>query len=92
MSARQSAAMRAVATGGMMLATTMNSLDSTIANVSLPHIQGSLSAGQDRPQRGNVGDGTAHRADRVERGAEREDAVDRDVPEPRLESDRLTGG
>ena len=53
---------------------------------------GNLSAGQDRPQRGNVGDGTAHRADRVERGAEREDAVDWDVPEPRLESDRLTGG
>jgi len=40
--------MRAVATGGMMLATTMNSLDSTIANVALPHIQGSLSAGQDQ--------------------------------------------
>ena len=45
---RSSVAMRAVATGGMMLATTMNSLDSTIANVALPHIQGSLSAGQDR--------------------------------------------
>ena len=48
MSPRRSVAMRLVATSGMMLATTMNSLDSTIANVALPHIQGSLSAGQDQ--------------------------------------------
>src|SRR5437870_5145078 len=31
-----------------MLATLMNTLDSTIANVALPHIQGSVSAGQDQ--------------------------------------------
>ena len=41
-------AMRVIATTGMMLATTMNSLDSTIATVALPHIQGSLSASQDQ--------------------------------------------
>jgi DHA2 family multidrug resistance protein len=35
-------------TGGLMLATLMNTLDSTIANVALPHIQGSVSAGQDQ--------------------------------------------
>jgi DHA2 family multidrug resistance protein len=32
----------------IMLATVMNSLDSTIANVALPHIQGSVSASQDQ--------------------------------------------
>ncbi|HZZ70585.1 MAG TPA: DHA2 family efflux MFS transporter permease subunit [Phenylobacterium sp.] len=31
-------------TGALMLATLMNTLDSTIANVALPHIQGSVSA------------------------------------------------
>ena len=31
-----------------MLATVMNSLDTTIANVALPHIQGSVSASQDQ--------------------------------------------
>ena len=31
-----------------MLATLMNTLDSTIANVALPHMQGSLSASQDQ--------------------------------------------
>jgi DHA2 family multidrug resistance protein len=31
-----------------MLATTMNTLDTTIANVALPHIQGSVSAGPDQ--------------------------------------------
>src|SRR5258708_16891670 len=31
-----------------MLATLMNTLDSTIANVALPHIQGSVSATQDQ--------------------------------------------
>jgi DHA2 family multidrug resistance protein len=35
-------------TGAMMLATLMNTLDSTIANVALPHMQGSLSASQDQ--------------------------------------------
>src|SRR5437763_9616909 len=34
-------------TGALMLATLMNTLDSTIANVALPHMQGSVSAGQD---------------------------------------------
>lgn len=42
------AAVRVVATGGLMLATLMNALDSTIANVALPHVQGSLSASQDQ--------------------------------------------
>jgi len=32
----------------VMLATIMNSLDTTIANVALPHIQGSVSASQDQ--------------------------------------------
>ena len=32
----------------LMLATVMNSLDTTIANVALPHIQGSVSASQDQ--------------------------------------------
>src|ERR1700753_923657 len=32
----------------IMLATIMNSLDTTIANVALPHIQGSVSASQDQ--------------------------------------------
>ena len=32
----------------IMLATVMNSLDTTIANVALPHIQGSVSASQDQ--------------------------------------------
>ena len=31
-----------------MLATLMNTLDSTIANVALPHIQGSVSASQEQ--------------------------------------------
>jgi DHA2 family multidrug resistance protein len=34
-------------TASVMAATTMNSLDSTIANVALPHIQGSVSASAD---------------------------------------------
>jgi DHA2 family multidrug resistance protein len=41
-------ATRVVATGGLMLATLTNSLDTTIANVALPHVQGSLSAAQDQ--------------------------------------------
>jgi len=35
-------------TVALMLATLMNTLDSTIANVALPHIQGSVSASQDQ--------------------------------------------
>jgi MFS transporter, DHA2 family, multidrug resistance protein len=35
-------------TVALMLATLMNTLDSTIANVALPHMQGSLSASQDQ--------------------------------------------
>ncbi|THD58562.1 DHA2 family efflux MFS transporter permease subunit [Phenylobacterium sp.] len=35
-------------TGALMLATLMNTLDQTIANVALPHIQGSVSASQDQ--------------------------------------------
>jgi len=35
-------------TAALMLATLMNTLDSTIANVALPHMQGSLSAAQDQ--------------------------------------------
>src|SRR5665213_124688 len=35
-------------TVAMMLATVMNSLDTTIANVALPHIQGSVSASPDQ--------------------------------------------
>ena len=35
-------------TGAVMAATVMNSLDSTIANVALPHIQGSVSASADQ--------------------------------------------
>jgi DHA2 family multidrug resistance protein len=34
--------------GAMMLATLMNTLDSTIANVALPHMQGSISASQEQ--------------------------------------------
>lgn len=39
---------RIVITVSIMLATLMNSLDTTIANVALPHIQGSVSASQDQ--------------------------------------------
>jgi|SRR5579872_1816983 len=35
-------------TGALMLATLMNTLDSTIANVALPHMRGSLGASQDQ--------------------------------------------
>jgi DHA2 family multidrug resistance protein len=35
-------------TAAMILSTLMNTLDSTIANVALPHIQGSVSAAQDQ--------------------------------------------
>ena len=39
---------RRMITGAVMAATIMNSLDTTIANVALPHIQGSVSASQDQ--------------------------------------------
>lgn len=39
---------RGLVTGGIMLATIMQVLDTTIANVALPHMQGSLSATQDQ--------------------------------------------
>jgi DHA2 family multidrug resistance protein len=39
---------RYLATFGLMLATLTNTLDMTIANVALPHIQGSISASQDQ--------------------------------------------
>lgn len=38
---------RRLITASVMAATVMNSLDSTIANVALPHIQGSVAASQD---------------------------------------------
>jgi DHA2 family multidrug resistance protein len=48
MSSSESVATRVVATGGLMLATLTNALDTTIANVALPHVAGSLSASQDQ--------------------------------------------
>lgn len=39
---------KAVVTGAIMLATVMQTLDSTIANVALPHMQGSMAATQDQ--------------------------------------------
>jgi DHA2 family multidrug resistance protein len=48
MTSSQRPLMRVIATGGMILAVLMNVLDSTIANVALPHMQGSLSASQDQ--------------------------------------------
>jgi len=39
---------RALLVGSVMLATLMQALDTTIANVALPHMQGSLSATQDQ--------------------------------------------
>jgi DHA2 family multidrug resistance protein len=48
MSPEGSVTVRVLATAGLMLATLTNALDTTIANVALPHIQGSLSAGQDQ--------------------------------------------
>ncbi|MBL8770348.1 MAG: multidrug efflux MFS transporter [Phenylobacterium sp.] len=44
MAAAQDVRNRVPITGALMLATLMNTLDSTIANVALPHMQGSLSA------------------------------------------------
>ena len=48
MAAEQDIANRIPITGALMLATLMNTLDGTIANVALPHIQGSVSAAQDQ--------------------------------------------
>ena len=45
--ARSSGALRGFITVSIMLATVMQVLDTTIANVALPHMQGSLSATQD---------------------------------------------
>ncbi|MDR3497856.1 MAG: DHA2 family efflux MFS transporter permease subunit [Parvibaculum sp.] len=41
-------AQRGIITGSIMLATVMQTLDSTIANVALPHMQGSMAATQDQ--------------------------------------------
>jgi DHA2 family multidrug resistance protein len=46
--ARSGSAAKWPITISVMLATVMNSLDTTIANVALPHIQGSVSASQDQ--------------------------------------------
>ncbi|MBV9995372.1 MAG: DHA2 family efflux MFS transporter permease subunit [Caulobacteraceae bacterium] len=48
MAAAQDIANRLPITGALMLATVMTSLDTTIANVALPHMQGSFSASQDQ--------------------------------------------
>lgn len=48
MSAGPGAPHRGLITGSIMLATIMQALDTTIANVALPHMQGSLSATQDQ--------------------------------------------
>jgi DHA2 family multidrug resistance protein len=47
-SARAAAPNRGLITASVMLATIMQVLDTTIANVALPHMQGSLSASQDQ--------------------------------------------
>jgi DHA2 family multidrug resistance protein len=46
--ARGAIANRGMITASIMLATIMQGVDNTIANVALPHIQGSLSAAQDQ--------------------------------------------
>jgi len=48
MASSRDIANRVPITVSLMLATVMNSLDTTIANVALPHMQGSLSASQDQ--------------------------------------------
>src|SRR5258707_1008772 len=48
MASQKDIANRVPITGALMLATLMNTLDSTIANVALPHMQGSVSASQDQ--------------------------------------------
>ena len=48
MAAAQDVKNRSPITGALMLATLMNTLDSTIAHVALPHMPGSLSASQEQ--------------------------------------------
>jgi DHA2 family multidrug resistance protein len=48
MSSGQSLTTRVAATGGLILATLMVTIDMTIANVALPHMQGALSASQEQ--------------------------------------------
>ena len=48
MASPQDVANRVPITASLMLAAIMNTLDSTIANVALPHMQGSFSASQDQ--------------------------------------------
>ena len=48
MATSQDVSNRVPITVGLMLATVMNSLDTTIANVALPHMAGSVSASQDQ--------------------------------------------
>ena len=48
MASPKDVANRVPITIGLMLATVMNSLDSTIANVALPHMAGSVSAAPDQ--------------------------------------------
>jgi DHA2 family multidrug resistance protein len=48
MASAEDIANRVPITAALMLATLMNTLDSTIANVALPHMQGSLGAAQDQ--------------------------------------------
>jgi len=48
MATAQDVANRIPITAALMLAALMNTLDTTIANVALPHMQGSLSASQDQ--------------------------------------------
>src|ERR1700727_1448826 len=48
MATSQDVANRVPITVGIMLATIMNSLDTTIANVALPHMAGSVSASADQ--------------------------------------------
>lgn len=48
MNTESSLADRVLATGGIMLATLTYTLDSTIANIALPHMQGSFSASNDQ--------------------------------------------
>jgi len=48
LSTSESGTKRYLATFGLMLATLTNTLDMTIVNVALPHIQGSVSASRDQ--------------------------------------------
>src|SRR5581483_8453691 len=48
MASAEDVANRVPITGALMLATLMNTIDGTIANVALPHMGGNLSASQDQ--------------------------------------------